>query len=163
MFHSHFRRWFAPVLLLALAAIPAAAEDPKPDSGEAERFEKLTKLLDNVALVGRFTVVGQDQADPKPERYEIRSVRKLEEEDLWLFNARIKYGDTDMALPLPLHVKWAGNTPVITLDNVTIPGMGTFSSYVVLDGDKYAGTWSHGEVGGHLFGRIEKLDAAKTE
>jgi hypothetical protein len=27
---------------------------------------------------------------------------------------------------------------------------------VIHDG-KYAGTWSHDDVGGHLFGRVEKL------
>ena len=51
-------------------------------------------------------------------------------------------------------MKWAGKTPVITLDNVTIPGLGTFSSRVVIDGALYAGTWQHDAVGGHMFGRI---------
>jgi hypothetical protein len=53
-----------------------------------------------------------------------------------------------------VEVKWAGKTPVITLDNVTIPGLGTFSSRVVIDGPLYAGTWQHDAVGGHMFGKI---------
>jgi hypothetical protein len=28
---------------------------------------------------------------------------------------------------------------------------------VVIDGKKYAGTWSHGKVGGHLYGKITKI------
>jgi hypothetical protein len=84
-------------------------------------------------------------------------------EDLWQFSARIKYGDKDVTLPIPIEVKWAGKTPVISLDNVTIPQLGTFSSYVVIDGDKYAGTWTHGEVSGHMFGRIEKLKSDMDE
>ena len=44
--------------------------------------------------------------------------------------------------------------PVITLDNLWIPGMGRFSSRVLIHDGRYSGTWSHDEVGGHLFGRI---------
>jgi len=35
-----------------------------------------------------------------------------------------------------------------------IPLLGTFSAQVVLDGKRYAGTWQHGKVGGHMFGAI---------
>ena len=87
--------------------------------------------------------------------------------DYWVFTARIKYGKKDITLPMPLQVKWAGNKPVIYLDNVTIPGLGTFSSYTVIDGDKYSGTWQHGDVGGHMFGTITpakpKAPAPKAE
>ena len=75
--------------------------------------------------------------------------------DYWLFKARIRYGDHDVTVPLPLEVKWAGQTPVITLNNVPIPGLGTFDARVLIDGNRYAGTWQHGEVGGLLFGRVE--------
>jgi hypothetical protein len=27
----------------------------------------------------------------------------------------------------------------------------------VIDGGKYAGTWAHGKVGGHLYGTISKM------
>jgi hypothetical protein len=60
-------------------------------------------------------------------------------------------------VPIPLEIKWAGDTPVITLTNLEIPGLGTFTSRVVIYEGRYAGTWQHGSVGGHLFGRIEKL------
>ena len=54
---------------------------------------------------------------------------------------------------------------MITLTDFTVPGLGTFSARVVIYRNKYAGTWSHGEVGGHLFGTIEKNaeDADPTE
>ncbi|RCS40486.1 hypothetical protein DTL42_24230 [Bremerella cremea] len=141
-------------------AIPAQlqAQEPKSDQAQAKLFEKFEQTLNNVALVGSFTISGKEDQGTKPERYEISNVRKLEEGDLWLINARIKYGDKDTKIPMPLEVKWAGKTPVITLDNTSIPGLGTFSAHVVIDGDKYAGTWTHGEVGGCLFGKIEKLE-----
>ncbi|MHC2069377.1 hypothetical protein ACYFX5_18030 [Bremerella sp. T1] len=149
---------WSPATLLAQEALAHEDKPAEASDVQARRFAAFEKTLNNVALIGSFTISGKEDKAPKPERYEIKNVRKLDEGDVWLFNARIKYGDKDVTLPLPLEVKWAGMTPVITLDKTTIPGMGTFSAHVVIDEDKYAGTWTHGEVGGALFGRIEKLD-----
>ena len=119
-------------------------------------YERFAETLSNVKLVGNFTVLGKsDQSLPK-EEYTITSVSKLDEGDYWLFRTRIKYGDNDVSLPLALEVKWAGDTPVITLTDLTIPELGTFTARVVIYNNKYAGTWTHGKVGGHLFGTIEK-------
>jgi hypothetical protein len=65
--------------------------------------------------------------------------------------------DKDVTLPLPLEVKWAGETPVITLTDLKILVLGTFSARVVIHNNKYAGTWTHGKAGGHMFGTIEKI------
>jgi hypothetical protein len=124
---------------------------------------KLAADLTNVKLVGSFTVSGKEDQPPKAEEYTITSAIKLPEPDLWLLKARIKYGDKDTTVPIPLEIKWAGDTPVITLTDLAIPGLGTFTSRVVLYEGRYAGTWQHGEVGGHLFGRIEKLEEAAEE
>ena len=129
--------------------IPVKADDDKA------RFAKFTKELSGVKLVGQFTVDDSDTSSK--EEYTILKVKKIEQGDLWLFKARVKYGKIDLTLPMPIPVKWAGNTPVISLDNLTIPGLGTFSAHVVIDGKKYAGTWKHGKAGGHMFGVIEKL------
>jgi hypothetical protein len=76
--------------------------------------------------------------------------------DLWRFDTRIVYGDHDVTLPLPLTVKWAGDTPVITLTDTGIPGLGTYTARVLIYRGQYAGTWSAGDHGGQLYGRIEK-------
>jgi len=47
----------------------------------------------------------------------------------------------------------------MVLDSITIPGLGTFSARVVFHDRKYAGTWKHDNVGGHLFGRVEPGNA----
>jgi hypothetical protein len=88
---------------------------------------------------------------------------KLPEGDVWLIKARVKYGDKDVTVPMPLEIKWAGDTPIITLTDFTIPGLGTFTSRVVIYENRYAGTWQHGQVGGHLFGRLEKVKDEKAE
>ena len=129
-------------------------------------FKQFEKTLTNAEMTGQFTLVGKE-VPPIKESYTIHSVKKMSQGDYWVFTARIKYGKKDITLPMPLQVKWAGNKPVIYLDNVTIPGLGTFSSYTVIDGDKYAGTWQHGDVGGHMFGTITpakpKAPAPKAE
>lgn len=143
-------------------AIAARSADAEPADvaveDQAERFAKFQKTLSGATLDGHYTVFRDSEVSQHSERYTIRSVRKLPEGDYWLFQARIQYGDKDVTVPMPLEVKWAGSTPVITLNRVSIPGLGTFSSRVVIDGDKYAGTWSHDQVGGHLFGTIKSSE-----
>jgi hypothetical protein len=146
--------------LLALTlSVPLLADEPaKPAATQAELIKKLEKDLTGVKLVGRFTVTGKDDMTPKDEEYTITSAMKLDEPDLWLIKARVKYGKTDGTFPIPLEIKWAGDTPVITLTNLEIPGLGTFSSRVVIYEGRYAGTWQHGDVGGHLFGVLKRED-----
>lgn len=134
---------------------------PAVDKATAAKYEKFSKLLTGAKMVGKFTIVGRDM-DPPAEEYELLKVEKLPEGDYWRFDARVKYGGKDIQMPpLRLKVKWAGDTPMITLTNLTIPGVGTFSSRVMFYNGKYAGTWTHGEVHGHMFGVIKKPDAAE--
>jgi len=147
-----------------MAALSGAQE--RSGGKEAEeakkqaRYEQFANTLTGATLTGNFTVLGTNNTDLKPESYFIKRVTKQPVGDLWLFQTRIKYGGKDITLPLPLNVKWAGDTPVITLTNLKVPGLGTFSSRVVIYNGKYAGTWTHGKFGGHLFGQIEKEKAA---
>ena len=126
------------------------------DTHQKTLFENFEKAMKGVRFSGFFTVDGSKNP-PSEEVYEIQSVQKFGEQDLWIFTARIKYGQKDVTLPMPLPVKWVGDIPVITMDEMNIPGLGTFSAHVVIDGNKYAGTWSHGKVGGHLYGKITKI------
>ena len=125
-----------------------------PDKAQLEK--EFEEMLAGVQLVGRFTVVGKEAEAPKEERYTITKVRKIRD-DYWQFQTRIQYGKTDVAVPLVLKVVWAEDTPMISMTDFTIPGMGTFSARVLFHRGWYAGTWQHGDVGGHLFGKIEKL------
>ncbi len=139
--------------MLALLMCACLAADPDP------RFEAFAKEMSGVELTGSFTIDGMN-GSPKQESYTIRKVEKLPQENLWRFYARIKYGETDVELPMDLIVLWAGDTPVITLDKVWLPGLGTFSARVVFHDNKYAGTWQHDDKGGHLFGSYKRVEAA---
>ena len=75
-----------------------------------------------------------------------------------MLTARIKYGDKDRTVDLPpFDIKWVKDSPVITVDKMLIPLMGVFDARVIIRNNKYAGTWTHNDVGGHLFGVIERL------
>ena len=148
--------FFAAVCLCGFTDRCAADE---PESREVS----FAKYLNGSQLVGKFTVDGVDKP-PKTETYTISACEKLPTQDLYRFTARIKYGQVDQEVPLDLKVLWSGNTPVITLDSLWIPGMGTFDARVMIQGQRYAGTWQHGDKGGHLFGKIVQLeDSEKAE
>jgi hypothetical protein len=66
----------------------------------------------------------------------------------------------EMKVTLALPVKFAGDTPVISLTNFNIMGMGAFSARIVFYDGSYAGTWSSGPGhAGKMFGKIVKNDA----
>ena len=122
---------------------------------QKELHAKFTKLLTGSKFRGQFTLDGKPLNDLHEEAYDIDKVEKLPDGDMWAITCRIKYGKHDVTVPIAIEVKWAGTTPVLTMDNLVIPGMGTFGARVVLHKDKYAGTWQHDDAGGHLFGKIE--------
>ncbi len=145
---------WAPITAQAQEEAPtgAAARDAEPSQEELER--QFSEKLTGATLVGQFTV--SDLNDGKPlaqDRYTMGNVKKLPS-GFWQFEARIQYGDKDVKIPLALPVKWAGDTPVITVTNVAFPGLGTYSARVLFYGDSYAGTWSGKTHGGEMWGKI---------
>jgi hypothetical protein len=129
-----------------------APEKPKPGAEELEAKFKAT--LTRATLSGRWCPIqdGQLGADTE-DKYTILAVTKLAP-DTWLINARIQYGKVDIVAPIPVQVKWAGDTPVIILDNVGIPGGSSYSARVLIFDNTYSGTWSGGNHAGLLHGMI---------
>ncbi len=146
--------------------LPANAENPAAESAEKavvpteDQIEQLTKLLTNSRWTGRFTKIKPDGSEGKAveESYDISTVKKMSDSNVWLLTARIKYGKRDVTVPLPIEILWAGGTPVMTVDQLLVPGLGTFDARVLIRRGKYSGTWSHGKVGGHLFGVIGRAE-----
>lgn len=130
--------------------------DPASLSDVERRF---VEQMAGAAMVGHFTTTGREDHLTTPDRYDIYGVDKVGE-DQWRFNAKI--GETGITLPIVVPMRFVGDTPMILMTDSTIPGVGTFSARVFFYGDQYAGTWSHGERGGHLYGRIERASATRT-
>jgi len=137
--------------LLLFTLLPSAADTQKQLEAEFER------ALSGVAFIGHFTDDDAPGQAPTAERYEISKITKLQD-NYWRFIAKIEYGTRSVSLPLDLEVEWAGDTPVITLTDFPVMGMGTFTARVVVYRGRYAGTWQGATHGGHLFGVIEPLE-----
>jgi hypothetical protein len=143
---------------LFLAATASAQEAKPAKPSKDELVKKLEQTLTGAKMTGTFTVVGKDDKPPAAEEYTVVSAQRVDG-DTWLLKARIKYGKTDTTLPVPLEIQWAGETPIITMTDMSIPGLGdSFSTRVVIYDGMYAGTWAHGKVKGHMFGTISKAE-----
>lgn len=152
-------------LMLAVCAAvvvpPVRAED---DARQLQREKKFAESLSGAVLVGTFSIDGvKADKPPLPERYELKSVKKTKD-GLWTFTARVTYFKQDLTLPVTVPVVWAGDTPMVSLTDATLPGLGSqLSAKVIFDGGRYAGTWQHGKFGGHMWGKIERAGAPKPE
>jgi len=157
-------QFFFCLVLLGGARSTGIAEQPTVpvDPQQAERFSDLEKLLSGAAMVGYFTDSKEPATKLASDRYDLQSVRHLGEGQ-WLFQTRIRYGDRDVTLPLTLPIHWAGDTPVITVEKLAIPGFGTFTARVMIYADRYAGFWSGADHGGHMFGVIERKPEEEKE
>ena len=137
----------------------------KTGVGQAVPFASLTDLerdftgrMQNVVLVGHFTIEGRETRGGSPERYEIASVTKVDE-DQWRFDVRMVYGSVDVTLPVVVPMVWAGDTPMVSITDFSIPGLeGTFTARVFFYTDRYAGSWQHGQYGGLMYGHIEGME-----
>jgi len=141
-------------------AVGYAQEKDESPAPLNEAQQKFVDLLNNATMTGRFSIEGRE-TPPKPETYQIESVSR-NDGDNWTVKSRVKYGDLDVVVPVPVQVKWAGDTPMIQVTDLSIPLIGEgFTARVLFYGDRYAGTWSHGKVGGHMWGTLSKTKATE--
>ncbi len=164
-------RWTVSSTLAAcfafIAAQPVAADEPAvAESAPAAELNDLERAfveqMAGAALVGVWSVDGKEGRTPASERYAISKVMKLKD-DNWIVQARVTFGDIDVPVPVPVKMHWAGDTPVLSVTNLTIPLIGSeFTARVMFYEGRYAATWQHGKVGGHMWGRIEKAGADES-
>ncbi len=131
----------------------------------SERERAFAERMQNVDLVGHFTIEGIEgledvegvSRDKNPERYEIASVSKLDGEgDRWRFDVRVVYMTVDVTVPVVVPIVWAGDTPMVSITDFELPGLGDqFGARVLFYDERYAGTWDHGPYGGMMYGVIE--------
>lgn len=137
---------------LLIAACCTFSCGGSPDQARLEK--EFQDMLTGATLVGKFTSSSNDRIHE--DRYTVNSATKLAG-GVWTINARIQYGQNDYTVPVPVRVVWAGDTPVITMTDVGLPGKGSFTARVLFYRGQYAGTWSSSKgSGGQMFGKIEK-------
>ena len=151
------------------APLPAGAiKVPEFTPAEIAALEKeFQEIMTGATLTGYWQMTGEGGltgkaplTEPKGEKYSISGVTKMGG-DYWLVAARIQIAeDKDVTVPVPVRVVWSGDTPVITLDDVPIHGLGTYSARVMVYRGFYSGTWlcNGKNYGGVMMGRIEKSE-----
>ena len=146
-------------------------EEEKKDKAEraGEKIEfpltslekNFQKALTNVVLSGKWRLVEDGKlGGERDEKYTISSARKVGP-DRWIIESRIEYGEKDVTLPVPVNVYWAGDTPVISVTQMIIPFLGTYTARVMVYGGLYTGTWSGPGHGGFLSGLLTPGDGKK--
>ncbi len=158
-------------LLLAAASLALPQDTPKPDAPEKpkgtpapvaakpvltqdELEAKFIATMSKATMTGRWCLIQDGKLTPeRDEKYTIIGAKKIEG-DSWMIGSKMNYGGQEIIMPIPVKVKWAGDTPVITVDNLKIPGGGTYSARVLVYEHTYAGTWSGGDKVGLLSGLI---------
>jgi hypothetical protein len=129
---------------------------PTADTRSLTDLERaFSARMEGAALVGYFTVDGTTGRAPEADRYDFTKVEKIGD-DLWRFTTRMRHDDTDVTLPFAVPMRWIGDTPLIMMTDYTAATMGPFTVRLFFYGDRYAGTWQHGDTGGHMYGRIER-------
>jgi hypothetical protein len=117
------------------------------------REDSFVQMMTGASLEGAFTADISTSGELSEESYTIESVEKIAG-DLWLFRTRMRFGSRDVTVPVPVKVVFAEDTPLVTLTDVSIPGLGTFTARVLFYRDRYAGLWWSSEASGHQFGRL---------
>ena len=164
-----------PILTLLIAALGLltartySADETTVRSSE-ELEAKFKETMTAATMSGRWCplkdgVLGAE----KDDKYTIVSVEKKNGSS-WVINARMKYGEREVVAPIPVQVKWAGDTAVIIVDQLRVPGGaaqggagygGTaYSARVLIHDHTYAGTWSGGDHAGLMNGIITNDKAA---
>lgn len=150
-------------------SLPILAEEKQVENASsAERQAKLeaglAKTLSGATLEGSFTSTGAggDPTKLSRDKYTLGQVRKVSG-DVWQIPARIQYGDKDITIPIELPIRWAGDTPVVTVDDLPMPGFGTVSARVMFFDGHYAGYWKHGDHGGNMFGVIHPAQKEQSK
>jgi len=148
--------------IAALSTLAFAQEvTPAPTSAivpvEMNGLEKdFQAAMTNVTLTGFFTVA--DTNETHDDKYTIEKVVKIKP-DVWNFDARIQYGKRDFKATVAVPVQWAGDTPVLTLNQYLIQGH-VYSARILIHKGRYAGTWGASDHGGLMFGKIVKNEPA---
>jgi len=152
--HRFIATLAACVLGCGLMFTGHAEEPAKATSLTPEQEAKFIATLTNATLKGRWCGFKDGQLGPdKDESYTIASVKKIEG-DQWQINAHLSYGGRDIDLPIFVQVKWAGDTPVLVVEKLSLGAARTYSARVMIYDKTYAGWWTAPDHGGLLSGLI---------
>jgi hypothetical protein len=129
--------------------------------GDGEVEAKFIAMLKDATLKGTWAPVQQGKLGTEKgnDSYRIARVQKSED-GKWSIVYVIAVGDKQVEFPIPVSVKFAGDTAVLILDNVRAgPGKASWSARVMFHADVYTGRWweaDNREHGGTIAGTITR-------
>jgi len=148
---------------------PESQKDAKPDAAKkvedaanpalkplpADPEERFKAVFTKATLSGRWAplkdgLLGEERGGDK---YNIVSAIKGEGET-WIISAKMKYGDREFVMPIPVKMKFVGDVAILTVDNLAIPNGGTYTARLIIYERTYSGTWKGQRGGGMLYGTI---------
>ena len=141
------------LVLLVASQLPGLAQ------GSSEAEANFIAMLKNATLKGTWAPVQQAQlgASRKDEGYRIARVEK-KEGDKWTLVYLVSYQGKDIEYPMPVTVKFAGDTAVLILDNVRAGrDKANWSARVMFHENVYTGRWwetGNKEHGGTIEGIV---------
>lgn len=74
--------------------------------------------------------------------------------DTWIVQARMKYRDQELVLPIPVQMKFVSDVAIMEVNNLPTPGGNTYSARLLIYERTYSGTWKSQRGGGMLYGTI---------
>ena len=147
-----------PSLALICFAAFLFAGPGRADAEDAAALEAaFIEMLKNATLEGTWVPIsGADAGEQKVDRYHVVRAEKIDG-DQWHIVSKIKYQGQQMEVPIPVTVKWAGDTAVLILDDVATGGGKSYSARVLFHNDRYAGSWwGKNQPGGLVSGAITR-------
>ena len=126
-----------------LLVLTVAAGVPSLAQSNTDVEANFIAMLKNATLKGTWAPVQQGHlgAAKADEAYRIARVGK-KEGDKWVLVSLVNYQGKEMEYPIPVVVKFAGDTAVLILDNVRAgQGAANWSARVMFHENVYAGRW----------------------
>ncbi len=117
------------------------------------QFHKsLERLLSGATLSGFLSAEGSPE--PRPCSLKVERLEKSDGLHDWQFQFALQAAGNEHECRLPADVHWAGSTPVVSIHEAEIPGVGAVSAKVLINNCLVAGTWVHNDKRGEVWGEI---------
>jgi len=145
--------------LLSIALLFISLVSFAEEKSQDEMETSFSAMLKNSYLRGTWVPVkGDDTESEKGDSYQVVRATKIKG-DSWEIVSRTNYQGKEIEFPIPVIIKWAGDTAVMILDEIPTAGGKKYSARVMFHKDRYAGSWwGKNQPGGLLSGIITQQE-----
>lgn len=159
--HSPLAMNVRTLLLLIVALSSSALHAQEEKALPLDPATAFSAMLENATLKGSWAPIDKRLlGNEKEDGYHIAKARQ-KEGDSWEIFYKMKIQGKEILYPIPVTIKFAGDTAVMILNNSPV-GIGqTWSARILFHDDVYAGSWwNKGKTkGGIVSGTITREPA----